>query len=135
MVNAIGELIINQSIISQRLAEADLPNSADLFADLDDYKFLAREIQEGVMAIRAQPVKPLFQRMMRIAREAADTTGKDIDVVTEGEATEVDKTVVERLADPLTHMIRNAIDHGIEKPQDRVAANKELQGVLRFSVS
>ena len=135
LINAVGELIINQSVISQRLEEADLPNSADLFADLDDYKFLAREIQEGVMAIRAQPVKPLFQRMMRIAREAADATGKDIDVVTEGEATEVDKTVVERLADPLTHMIRNAIDHGIEKPQDRVAANKERQGVLRLSAS
>ncbi len=135
LINAVGELIINQSVISQRLQEADLPNLAELLADLDDYKFLAREIQEGVMAIRAQPVKPLFQRMMRIAREAADATGKDVELITEGEATEVDKTVVERLADPLTHMIRNAIDHGIEKPEDRVAKRKDSQGQLRLSAS
>ena len=68
------------------------------------------------MAIRAQPVKPLFQRMSRIVREVADATGKTVRLVTEGESTEVDKTVIERLADPLTHMIRNAIDHGLEKP-------------------
>ncbi len=135
LINAVGELIINQSVISQRLQEAALPNSSEIFADLDDYKLLAREIQEGVMAIRAQPVKPLFQRMMRIAREAADATGKDVEVVTEGEATEVDKTVVERLADPLTHMIRNAIDHGIETPEKRVAAGKSRQGTLRLSAS
>lgn len=135
LINAVGELIINQSVISQRLQEAELPNSAELFADLDDYKLLAREIQEGVMAIRAQPVKPLFQRMLRIAREAADATGKDIAIITEGEATEVDKTVVERLADPLTHMIRNAIDHGIETPEARIANGKPQQGTLRLSAS
>lgn len=135
LINAVGELIINQSVISQRLQESALPSSADLFADLDDYKLLAREIQEGVMAIRAQPVKPLFQRMLRIAREAAEATGKNVAIITEGEATEVDKIVVERLADPLTHMIRNAIDHGIEKPQDRVAAGKPEKGTLRLTAS
>ncbi|MFN3663759.1 chemotaxis protein CheA [Yoonia sp.] len=133
LINAVGELIINQSVISQRLMEADLPNSAELFADLDDYKLLAREIQEGVMAIRAQPVKPLFQRMLRIAREAADATGKQIELITDGEATEVDKTVVERLADPLTHMIRNAIDHGIETPGRRIEKGKEPHGMVRLS--
>ena len=135
LINAVGELIINQSVISQRLQEAQLPSSSELYADLDDYKLLAREIQEGVMAIRAQPVKPLFQRMLRIAREAADATGKDVDIVTEGESTEVDKTVVERLADPLTHMIRNAIDHGIEKPEKREATGKPRQGTLRLGAS
>lgn len=133
LINAVGELIINQSVISQRLQQANLPNAAELFADLDDYKLLAREIQEGVMAIRAQPVKPLFQRMLRIAREAADATGKIVDLITEGEGTEVDKTVVERLADPLTHMIRNAIDHGIEAPDHRVAVGKNRHGRLRLS--
>lgn len=135
LINAVGELIINQSVISQRLQEAHLPNSAELFADLDDYKLLAREIQEGVMSIRAQPVKPLFQRMLRIAREAADATGKDVSLITEGEATEVDKIVVERLADPLTHMIRNAIDHGIEKPEARAEAGKPAAGTLRLTAS
>lgn len=133
LINAVGELIINQSVISQRLMQANLPNNAELFADLDDYKLLAREIQEGVMAIRAQPVKPLFQRMLRIAREAADATGKLVDLITDGEATEVDKTVVERLADPLTHMIRNAIDHGIEQPERRAGVGKDPQGKLRLS--
>jgi two-component system chemotaxis sensor kinase CheA len=135
LINAVGELIINQSVISQRIDEAGLPNSAELHGDLDDYKLLAREIQEGVMAIRAQPVKPLFQRMLRIAREAADATGKDVNLVTEGDGTEVDKIVVERLADPLTHMIRNAIDHGIEKPQDRISAGKPATGTLRLTAS
>ncbi|KQI71336.1 chemotaxis protein CheA [Loktanella sp. 5RATIMAR09] len=135
LINAVGELIINQSVISQRIDEAGLPNSAELHGDLDDYKLLAREIQEGVMAIRAQPVKPLFQRMLRIAREAADATGKDVNLVTEGDGTEVDKIVVERLADPLTHMIRNAIDHGIEKPQDRTNAGKPATGTLRLTAS
>ncbi|SFR43887.1 two-component system, chemotaxis family, sensor kinase CheA [Yoonia tamlensis] len=133
LINAVGELIINQSVISQRLEKAKLPNSSELFADLDDYKLLAREIQEGVMAIRAQPVKPLFQRMLRIAREAADGTGKDVALLTDGENTEVDKTVVERLADPLTHMIRNAIDHGIESPAQRKAVGKPAQGVLSLT--
>ena len=135
LINAVGELIINQSVISQRIEEAALPSSSDIFSDLDDYKLLAREIQEGVMAIRAQPVKPLFQRMLRIAREAADTTGKEVEIITEGETTEVDKTVVERLADPLTHMIRNAIDHGIEKPADRASAGKPALGTLKLRAS
>lgn len=133
LINAVGELIINQSVISQRLMQANLPTNAELFADLDDYKLLAREIQEGVMAIRAQPVKPLFQRMPRIAREAADATGKLVDLITDGEATEVNKTGVERLADPLTHMIRNAIDHGIEQPERRAEVGKDPQGKLRLS--
>lgn len=135
LINAVGELIINQSVISQRVQEAEIPNSSELLGDLDDYKLLAREIQEGVMAIRAQPVKPLFQRMLRIAREASDATGKNVELITEGEATEVDKTVVERLADPLTHMIRNAIDHGIETPEKRTKAGKNARGQLRLSAS
>jgi len=132
LINAVGELIINQSVISQRIDEADMPPSTALQTDLEDYKLLAREIQEGVMAIRAQPVRPLFQRMLRIAREAADATGKQIEMITEGETTEVDKIVVERLADPLTHMIRNAIDHGIETPSGRLANQKPEKGLLKL---
>lgn len=135
LINAVGELIINQSVISQRIEEAAPANSAELYGDLDDYRLLAREIQEGVMAIRAQPVKPLFQRMLRIAREAADATGKEVTLVTEGETTEVDKIVVERLADPLTHMIRNAIDHGIEAPNVREEKGKTRNGTLRLTAS
>ena len=87
------------------------------------------------MAIRAQPVKPLFQRMSRIVREVAEATAKEVRLRTEGEATEVDKTVIELLADPLTHMIRNAVDHGLETPEDRIAAGKPAEGVVRLSAA
>jgi len=133
LINAVGELIINQAVIAQRIDDAGLDVSADMSVDLEDYKLLAREIQEGVMAIRAQPVKSLFQRMARIVRELSVTTGKDIRLVTKGEDTEVDKTVVERLSDPLTHMIRNAIDHGIETPEKRRELGKPETGTVRLS--
>jgi two-component system chemotaxis sensor kinase CheA len=87
------------------------------------------------MAIRAQPVKSVFQRMPRLVREVAAATGKKVRLVTEGEGTEVDKTVIERLADPLTHMIRNAIDHGLEKPEARLATGKREEGLVRLSAS
>lgn len=135
MINTVGELIINQAMISQRIEELDLPTVAHLTNELEAYKLLARDIQEGVMAIRAQPVKPLFQRMSRIVREASDATGKKAKLVTVGDSTEVDKTVIERLADPLTHMIRNAVDHGLERPEAREAAGKDVVGAIRLSAA
>lgn len=94
LINAVGELIINQAMISQRLTEMSLPNDAEVVTHVEDYRLLARDIQEAVMAIRAQPVKPLFQRMSRIVREAADATGKEARLITLGDSTEVDKTVI-----------------------------------------
>ena len=88
----------------------------------DSLKEMAREMQEGVMAIRAQAVKPMFQRMARIVREAGSATGKRARSVTLGDYPQVDKTVSERLVDPLTHMIRNAIDHGLASAEARKAA-------------
>lgn len=133
LINSVGELIINQSVIAQRIQDAGLGKSDDIQVDLEDYKHLAREIQEGVMAIRAQPVKPLFQRMARIVREVTSTTGKKVNLVTIGEGTEVDKTLVERLSDPLTHMIRNAIDHGIEDQSRRIESGKDPVGTVTLS--
>ncbi|MGB8813043.1 MAG: chemotaxis protein CheA, partial [Paracoccaceae bacterium] len=135
LINAVGELIINQSMIAQRVQELRLATDADVVTHVEDYRLLARDIQEAVMAIRAQPVKPLFQRMSRIVREAADSTGKTARLVTYGEGAEVDKTVVERLADPLTHMIRNAVDHGLELPEDRIAAGKNVCGTIHLSAA
>ena len=135
LINTVGELIINQAVISQRIVEAGFDTNSDLMSDLDDFQHLAREIQEGVMAIRAQPVKPLFQRMQRIVRETVDALGKDVQLVTEGENTEVDKTLVERLADPLTHMIRNAVDHGIEKREVRAQTGKSEKGTIRLAAA
>lgn len=135
LINTVGELIINQAMIAQRIDMLDLPSDNELESDMADYKLLARELQEGVMSIRAQPVKPLFQRMARITREAGDATSKSVRLVTRGENTEVDKTVIERLADPLTHMIRNAVDHGLENREERVAAGKPETGEILLSAS
>lgn len=135
LINLVGELVINQAMLSQRVVEANLAGSSSIVIGLEELEQLTREIQESVMAIRAQPVKPLFQRMSRIVREVADATGKQVRLKTDGEATEVDKTVVERLAEPLTHMIRNAVDHGIESPEARIAAGKPPEGTIRLSAA
>jgi two-component system chemotaxis sensor kinase CheA len=135
LIDLVGELVINQAMLSQRVAEARLSRSSALAMGLDDLEQLSREIQDSVMAIRAQPVKPIFQRMSRVVREAADMTGKTVTLHCEGESTEVDKTVIERLTDPLTHMIRNAIDHGIEKPEVRLAAGKPESGHIKLSAT
>ena len=135
LINAVGELIINQAMIAQRVNEMPVTTDSEVVTYVEDYRLLARDIQEAVMAIRAQPVKPLFQRMSRIVREAADATGKSAQLLAFGEEIEVDKTVIERLADPLTHMIRNAVDHGLESPEDRIKAGKEACGTIRLSAA
>jgi two-component system chemotaxis sensor kinase CheA len=135
LIDLVGELVINQSMLAQRVTEAGIARLSEVAVGLDDLEHLTREIQDSVMAIRAQPVRPIFQRMSRVVREVADMTGKSVRLVTEGEGCEVDKTVIERLADPLTHMIRNAIDHGLEKPEDRVAAGKPEQGIVRMTAA
>lgn len=135
LINAVGELIINQAMIEQSILVLSLPADAEVSTHVEDYRLLARDIQEAVMAIRAQPVKPLFQRMSRILREAADATGKQARLITLGEATEVDKTVIERLADPLTHMIRNAVDHGLESAETRARTGKDTEGTIRLQAA
>ena len=133
LIDLVGELVINQAMLAQQVHEAGIARSGPIAVGLDDLEQLTREIQDSVMAIRAQPVKSVFQRMPRLVRELADMTGKSARLVTEGEATEVDKTVIERLTDPLTHMIRNAVDHGLETPADRIAAGKPGEGTIRLS--
>jgi two-component system, chemotaxis family, sensor kinase CheA len=135
LINLVGELVINQAMLSQRVVEAGFAGGSAVAVGLDELERLTREIQEGVMAIRAQPVKSLFQRMSRIVREVADATGKSARLKTEGESAEIDKTVVERLADPLTHLIRNAIDHGLEAPHIRAASGKPADGVVLLSAA
>ncbi len=133
LIDLVGELVINQAMLSQRVMEAGhVPGSA-VALGLDELEHLTREIQDCVMAIRAQAVKSVFQRIPRLVREVAGLTGKQVRLITDGEGTEVDKTVIDRLNDPLTHMIRNAIDHGLEKPEVRIAAGKPAEGVVRLS--
>lgn len=135
LIDLVGELVINQAMLSQRVMEAGFARASGVAMGLDELEQLTREIQDSVMAIRAQPVKSVFQRMPRLAREVAAMTGKPVRLVTEGEGTEVDKTVIERLADPLTHMIRNAIDHGLESPEKRAEAGKPAEGVVRLTAA
>jgi two-component system chemotaxis sensor kinase CheA len=133
LINVAGELVITQAVLAQRIDEAAAAANSRVAAVLEDLEGLAREIQDSVMAIRAQPVKPLFQRMQRIVREAADATGKPVRFVTAGEGTEVDKSLVEGLSDPLMHMLRNAVDHGLENAERRAAAGKPAEGTVRLS--
>ena len=133
LIDLVGELVINQAMLAERVNEAGLARMSQVAVGLDELEQLTREIQDSVMAIRAQPVKSVFQRMPRLVREVALQVGKNVRLVTEGEGTEVDKTVIERLSDPLTHMIRNAIDHGLEKPEVRRAAGKSEEGQVRLS--
>ncbi|WEX88139.1 chemotaxis protein CheA [Sinorhizobium garamanticum] len=133
LINLVGELVINQAMLSQSVIENDTNGPSSINMGLEELQQLTREIQDSVMAIRAQPVKPVFQRMSRIVREIADMTGKSVRLVTEGENTEVDKTVIDKLAEPLTHMIRNAVDHGLETPEKRLAAGKSAEGTVRLT--
>ncbi len=133
LIDLVGELVINQAMMAQRVLEAGEARTSKIALALGDLEQLTREIQDSVMAIRAQPVKSVFQRLPRLAREVAAMTGKQVRLVTEGEATEVDKTVIEHLGDPLTHMIRNAIDHGLERPEQRLAAGKPAEGLVRLA--
>jgi len=133
LINLVGELVINQAMLSQSVIENDNNGTSSINMGLEELQQLTREIQDSVMAIRAQPVKPVFQRMSRIVREIADMTGKSIRLITEGENTEVDKTVIDKLAEPLTHMIRNAVDHGIETPEKRETLGKNPEGTVRLT--
>ena len=133
LIDLVGELVINQAMLAQRVMESGQTRSSNVAMGLEELEQLTRGIQDSVMAIRAQPVKSVFQRLPRLVREVAAMTGKQVRLVTEGEGTEVDKTVIEHLSDPLTHMIRNAIDHGLEKPEIRQSLGKPAEGTVRLA--
>ena len=135
LIDLVGELVTTQTMLAQKVEEAGLPTGSEVVSSIEELDRLTRTLQDSVMAVRAQPVKSVFQRMPRLVRETASATGKKVNFVTHGENTEVDKTVVERLSDPLTHMIRNAIDHGLEKPEDRVAKGKPAEGTVTLSAA
>jgi two-component system chemotaxis sensor kinase CheA len=130
LVNLVGELVITQAMLIEQGTLLPADQYPALIQGIEALAQSARELQESVMAIRAQPVKSVFARMPRIVRDLAATLGKEVRIVTTGEMTEIDKTVIEQLNDPLTHMIRNALDHGIEGPEARVAAGKPRQGTI-----
>ena len=135
LVNLVGELVITQAMLTEQGTLLPVDHYPALIQGIEALAQSARELQESVMAIRAQPVKSVFARMPRIVRDLAATLGKEVRIVTAGEMTEIDKTVIEQLSDPLTHMIRNALDHGIEGPDARIAAGKPRQGTIHLSAA
>jgi two-component system chemotaxis sensor kinase CheA len=133
VVNMVGELVITQSMLTQQMDETLRARYTELVRGLEVLAQTTRGLQDSVMAIRAQPVKSVFSRMPRLVRELGLKTGKKIKLETIGESTEIDKTVIEQLSDPLTHMIRNSADHGIEMPERRLALGKPETGTIRLS--
>jgi len=136
LVNMVGELVITQSMLNQltNVEEGGVQTSnPDMVKGLEQLNMHTRELQESVMAIRMQPVKSVFSRMPRLVRELAAKLSKKVTLVTSGEETEVDKTVIEQLADPLMHMIRNSLDHGIEGPAERREAGKPELATVNLS--
>ncbi|QIQ86607.1 chemotaxis protein CheA [Erythrobacter sp.] len=129
LIDGVGELVIAQAMLTQRLADENVAHVEEL-AMLDT---LVRDIQEHAMAFRAQPISAVFGRVPRLLRELAGKTGKHVKLEVTGETTELDKTVIERLSEPMTHLIRNAVDHGIEPAEDRQAAGKDPEGTLSLS--
>ena len=135
MVNMVGEIVIAQAAILQQVDDPLAESHPQLVESLQQFLRHTQNLQDSVMAIRAQPVKSIFDRMPRLVRELAHQTGKKVRLISSGEETEIDKTVIEKLTDPLTHMIRNAVDHGVEMPDVRKAAGKPEEGTLRLSAS
>ncbi len=129
----VGELVITQSMLTQQMDETLREKYQELVRGIEVLAQTTRGLQDSVMAIRAQPVKSVFSRMPRLVRELATKTGKKIKLEMVGEQTEIDKTVIEQLSDPLTHMIRNSADHGVETIEKRIARGKPEQGIIRLS--
>jgi two-component system, chemotaxis family, sensor kinase CheA len=130
LMNLVGEIVITQSMLDQRLLSLPVADTMQIVDGLQVLGRQTRELQESVMAVRAQPVKNVFQRMPRLVRELAQALGKEARLQIIGEETEVDKTIIEELADPLTHMIRNAMDHGMERPEERRKSGKPAEGIV-----
>jgi two-component system chemotaxis sensor kinase CheA len=133
LVNLVGELVINQAMLVQMGALLPSDMCPGLINGLETLSQHLRELQDGVMAIRTQPVRSVFSRMPRLVRELSGQLGKEARLVITGEGTEIDKTVIEQLADPLTHLLRNAIDHGLEPPADRIAVGKPPEGRIHLA--
>jgi two-component system chemotaxis sensor kinase CheA len=133
VVNMVGELVISQAMLGQIVQDLPEGVAGRLTQILEEVVHHTRELKDSVMSMRAQPVGSVFQRMPRLVREVAAKTHKKVRLEMAGETTEVDRSIIERLGDPLTHIIRNSVDHGVETPAARLAAGKPEEGVIRLS--
>ena len=135
LINLVGELVITQAMLAQNSRGLDSAAYQQLLAGLADMDRNTRDLQESVMSIRMIPMSIVFSRFPRMLRDLANKLGKKVDLVTQGEATELDKGLVEKITDPLTHLVRNSCDHGIEMPADRLAKGKSEHGTITLSAS
>jgi len=133
IINLVGELVITQSMLAQRSNELDPVTHGDLITSMGQLQRNARDLQESVMSIRMMPMEYVFSRFPRLVRDLATKLNKQIELTLIGSSTELDKSLIERIIDPLTHLVRNSLDHGIELPEVRVAAGKSAVGNLVLS--
>jgi two-component system chemotaxis sensor kinase CheA len=135
LINLVGELVITQAMLAQNSRNVDATLNQQLLSGLADLERNTRDLQEAVMSIRMIPMSMVFNRFPRMLRDLAGKLGKKVELVTQGEATELDKGLVEKITDPLTHLVRNSCDHGIELPADRVAKGKPEHGTVTLVAS
>ncbi len=133
IINLVGELVITQAMLLQTSQSLDPVLHDRLLNGIEQLERNARDLQEAVMSIRMMPMDYVFSRFPRVVRESATRIGKRIRLVTKGQATELDKSLIERIIDPLTHLVRNSLDHGIEMPEARQAQGKDPEGTLTLS--
>jgi two-component system chemotaxis sensor kinase CheA len=130
LINLVGELVITQAMLAQSAINADPVIFERLHAGLDQLERNTRDLQESVMSIRMMPISVVFSRFPRVVRDTSQKLGKQVELKTSGENTELDKGLIERISDPLTHLIRNSLDHGIEMPEQRAASGKQPVGTI-----
>lgn len=135
LINLVGELVITQAMIEQRIAALDPLHHERLLNSAGQLARNTRDLQEAVMSIRMMPMDYVFSRFPRMVRDLAAKLGKKVEFVTRGAATELDKGLIERIVDPLTHLVRNSVDHGIEMPDKRKASGKTEAGKLVLSAA
>ncbi len=133
LINLVGELVITQSMLAQRSGALDPVAHGDLLNSMGQLERTARDLQESVMSIRMMPMEYVFSRFPRLVRDLASKLGKEVELTLLGSSTELDKSLIERIIDPLTHLVRNSLDHGIESPEKRLGAGKSAVGNLTLS--
>jgi two-component system chemotaxis sensor kinase CheA len=133
LINLVGELVITQAMLAQNARGLDPVEHQQMIAGLNDLERNTRDLQEAVMSVRMIPMSFVFSRFPRMVRDLTAKLGKQVELHTVGEATELDKGLIEKITDPLTHLVRNSVDHGIEKPEDRIAKGKPAQGTVTLS--
>jgi two-component system chemotaxis sensor kinase CheA len=135
LINLVGELVITQAMLAQTAAELDPVMNEKLLAGLSQLDRNTRQLQEAVMSTRMLPIESVFSRFPRVVRDLAAKLGKQVSLSTVGEGTELDKSVIEKIADPLNHLVRNSLDHGIELPDARIAAGKNPVGSVTLKAA